>query len=62
MLGSELAQRVKAAHPETKVLYVSGYGDVPATHPLPGNGASDFLQKSFTPEQLGAKVREMLDR
>jgi nitrogen-specific signal transduction histidine kinase len=62
MLGSELAQRVTAAHPETKVLYVSGYGDVPAARPLPGGAASEFLQKSFTPEQLAAKVREMLDR
>ena len=35
MLGTELAERVKAAHPETKVMYISGYGDLPSTPPFP---------------------------
>jgi two-component system cell cycle sensor histidine kinase/response regulator CckA len=60
MLGSELASRVRAAHPETKVLYISGHGDMGvAQHPFHDSTAA-YLEKSFTPQDLAAKIRETL--
>jgi CheY-like chemotaxis protein len=60
MLGSELASRVRAAHPETKVLYISGHGDLgQAQHPFHDSTAA-YLEKSFTPQDLAAKIRETL--
>ncbi|HLH17991.1 MAG TPA: ATP-binding protein [Bryobacteraceae bacterium] len=57
MSGRELARRV--GH-RTKVLYMSGYtDDTLAFHGLPQAGA-DYLQKPFTAEALGAKVRQVL--
>jgi two-component system, cell cycle sensor histidine kinase and response regulator CckA len=56
MSGVELVETVKAAHAETKVLYISGYSDTPN---LEQNG---FLQKPFPPEALAAKIRKILDR
>jgi len=61
MNGRELAQRVFAARPEIKVLYMSGYTE----NAIGQNGTLDagitLLQKPFTLPALKAKVREMLD-
>ena len=61
MSGSELASQISQRHPETKLLFTSGYGydpaDRPAVEPLAGN----FIQKPFTPATLAHKVRETLD-
>lgn len=61
MNGPALAQRIKSARPDTKVLYVSGYtGSVRCRHaalPL----ESDFLQKAYTQDELTGKLREVLD-
>jgi signal transduction histidine kinase/ActR/RegA family two-component response regulator len=60
MNGRELAARVVAAHPETRVLYVSGYAkDSFAKRgiELPGGV---FLDKPFTPKLLADRVREAL--
>jgi PAS domain S-box-containing protein len=61
MSGAELARRLAASHPETRVLYISGYTD----GTLSGDGVvpedAAFLQKPFTPEVLVKKVREVLD-
>jgi PAS domain S-box-containing protein len=63
MSGQELVELVKSAQGDTKVLYISGYGDTPDTGQPPlGDEASSYLQKSFPPEELAAKVREILDR
>jgi two-component system cell cycle sensor histidine kinase/response regulator CckA len=58
--GPELARRVLPLRPGLKVLYMSGYVD----RALGNRGRLDpdsaFLQKPFTPDQLAAKVREVL--
>jgi len=62
MGGRELAERLLAARPDLKVLYMSGYtSDVVARHGLLDAGIA-LLQKPFTQESLGRKVRAVLDR
>ncbi|MGC2529511.1 MAG: PAS domain S-box protein [Candidatus Acidiferrum sp.] len=59
--GRELAKRITARHPRTRVLYMSGYTDnVLAQGGVLEEGLS-FLQKPFTPGALVQKVRDVLD-
>jgi len=54
--GVEFGRLVEQQRPQAKVLYMTGYsGESPA--PVPPGA---LLQKPFTPEVLGRKVREML--
>jgi PAS domain S-box-containing protein len=60
MSGRELAERVCAADPKVKVLYLSGYTeDAIMREGGPGPGTS-FLQKPFTLQALSQQVRELL--
>ncbi len=60
MGGQDLENRLKASKPGIKVLYMSGYTDDTIVH----NGILEkgkiFLQKPFTIEALGRKVKEAL--
>jgi two-component system, cell cycle sensor histidine kinase and response regulator CckA len=61
MTGLELARRLVALRPGLKVLFVSGYAaDVLAERQavLPDSG---FLAKPFTLDQLGRKLREVVE-
>jgi PAS domain S-box-containing protein len=61
MTGGELARRMRAQRPSTRVLYMSGYADDAIfPHALPG-GETAFLPKPFTAAVLSRKVRETLD-
>jgi len=60
MNGPELAQQVLAIRPATKVLYMSGYTDKAFTSTAALEPGFTFLQKPFTPQTLGQKVREIL--
>lgn len=62
MSGPEVAQKLTALRPETKVLYVSGYPDHPVFKKGEVRLETNFLQKPFTPTVLAQKVREVLDR
>jgi PAS domain S-box-containing protein len=59
--GFELGDRVAAADPSKKILYMTGFRDTPIT----GQGLQDrariFLPKPFTPDALLARVRDVLD-
>ncbi|MCA9554656.1 MAG: response regulator, partial [Myxococcales bacterium] len=57
MGGMELADRFRVLHPSTRILFMSGY---PATdHGLPEG--LDMLNKPFTPNDLGERIRLLLD-
>jgi PAS domain S-box-containing protein len=58
--GKELAKGFSTLHPETKVLYMSGYtDDAIVRHGILERGTS-FLQKPFQPRALLLKIREVL--
>jgi PAS domain S-box-containing protein len=62
MNGRVLAERLREARPDMKVLYISGYTEnVIEVDSRPGAGTS-FLQKPFPPAVLTQKVRELLDK
>jgi CheY-like chemotaxis protein len=56
MSGIELAQEVQRWQPGIRVLLTSGY-----TEAAVGIGGAQFLNKPYTPDELTAKVREVLD-
>jgi len=62
MNGKEVFEEIRALRPDMRVLFTSGYtGDI-----LNGSGGIgseyDFIAKPQPPEELMAKVREILDR
>jgi PAS domain S-box-containing protein len=60
--GVELARRLRASHPGLKVLFIQGYADQPGEHEellLPG---ASYLQKPFSADSLGRKIRQVLNR
>jgi FixJ family two-component response regulator len=60
MNGRDLAKNLLSLHPDLKRLFMSGYtADVIAHRGVVDEGVH-FIQKPFTIENLGAKVREAL--
>jgi CheY-like chemotaxis protein/DNA-binding XRE family transcriptional regulator len=56
--GFEVASTIRAAHPDAKILFVSGYEN--ARQALP-DGDAHFLLKPFDPLDICNKVRECLE-
>ena len=61
MSGGQLVEKVLAARPGIRVLYMSGYTDDEVMRRGVIDGATAFLQKPFTPDMLAHKVRAVLD-
>jgi two-component system cell cycle sensor histidine kinase/response regulator CckA len=59
--GKEVADRLRALHPETKVLFMSGYTDEAIVHHGVLDANVEFIQKPFTPVALVRKVRRVID-
>lgn len=59
--GRDLARRIIARHPRTRVLYMSGYTDNVLAQGGVLEAGLSFLQKPFTPGALVQKVRDVLD-
>jgi len=58
MSGKDLAATLQLAQPNLSVLYISGYTDDIRVESL---GATNFLRKPFSPDELARKVGEILD-
>ena len=59
--GSELVERIRTILPDMKVLFTSGYTDVPTFKPGALPAGTAFLQKPYMPDTLAIKLREVLD-
>jgi two-component system, cell cycle sensor histidine kinase and response regulator CckA len=55
--GTEVAERLLKCRPSTQIIYISGYSDEEIT-----DSSAAFLQKPFRMQELGAKIRNMLDK
>ena len=61
MSGGELAHKLREMNPRLKVLFMSGYtDDMIASHGVLA-GETQLIQKPFTAEGLGRKLRDVLD-
>jgi PAS domain S-box-containing protein len=61
MGGRELAARLAAMWPDLKIIFTSGYIDDAIVRHEPLGRRSAFIQKPFTPDELGRIVRDILD-
>ena len=59
--GKDVADQIESVHPETKVLYMSGYTDEAIVHHGIVDADIEFIQKPFTERGLTRKIREILD-
>jgi CheY-like chemotaxis protein len=59
--GGQLANELSMLHPETRVLFVSGYAGQTVLDHNVVDVENNFLQKPFTLKQLANKVRAVLD-
>jgi PAS domain S-box-containing protein len=62
MSGRELADRVRALYPHTKILFTSAYTENAIVHQGVLDKGVALLQKPFTPSALAHKVRQVLDQ
>ena len=61
MNGQQLAEALKEIHPETKVMFMSGYTESTAIQKGILELKTGFLQKPFTANELINKIRGILD-
>ncbi len=61
MSGKELADRVRALYPQTRILFTSAYTENAIVHQGVLDKGVALLQKPFTPSALAHKLREVLD-
>ncbi len=61
MNGRELTQSIRQFNPGMKVLYVSGYTDETIAHQGVLEAGTPLLEKPFALQDLGRKVRQILD-
>ncbi len=60
MSGKQLADAVLVVHPETSVIFISGYTENTVVHHGVLNPGVEFLPKPFSRETLANKLREVL--
>jgi DNA-binding NtrC family response regulator len=56
--GMEVLNRVKEAYPDTPVIVITGFASVSSAIEVMKMGATDYLPKPFTPDELRAIVRQ----
>jgi CheY-like chemotaxis protein len=60
--GPELTRQLVERRPTLKVIHMSGYTDDASVQDTMLGPGIAFLHKPFSPETLGQKIREVLDR
>lgn len=60
MDGAELAGRIRGMRPDLKVVYISGYSRDEAFVHTPVLKSDEFIQKPFTPSQLGEVLTRVM--
>ena len=61
LTGPQLADKLVATKPELAVIFTSGYSQEMADRVFPTGRGARFINKPYSPRQLGALVREALD-
>jgi PAS domain S-box-containing protein len=61
MSGPQLAEALRARHPELRVLFMSGYADDKVIRQETMQLRTDYMNKPFSALELASKVREILD-
>jgi signal transduction histidine kinase/CheY-like chemotaxis protein len=61
MGGEEAFAKMKEIRPDLPIILSSGYDEQEATRRFAGKGVSGFIQKPYTSERLGRKVRDTID-
>ncbi len=62
MSGVELAERAAELKPGLKILFMSGYAPDPKHRALFSREGAAFLQKPFTPDELSARLSQLVGR
>jgi CheY-like chemotaxis protein len=62
MKGRELVERLAELRSDLKVLYMSAYTEDAAINIGVLNPGTEFIEKPFSPDELAAKVRQVLGR
>ena len=60
MGGVELAETIREAQPDLKVLFISGYAPIPIARQAAHSEEVDLLEKPFSLSTLLERVREIL--
>ena len=60
MNGRELADCMRTAHPELRVIFMSGYSDDAILRRGVQTSSADFIQKPFSIDALTARVQQAL--
>ncbi len=58
--GMDVLQRIKAKRPELRVVIVTGYASIDTAVEAIRNGASDYMAKPFTPDELYSITNRVL--
>lgn len=61
MDGEEAFRRLRLLSPTVRVILMSGFNEQEAINRFTGKGLAGFLQKPFKPDQLRAKLQELMD-
>ncbi len=59
--GPAVAEAIRVLRPSVRILFMSGYSDEAIVQMGALEAGVPFLQKPFTPAQLGRKIRDVLD-
>ena len=59
--GIEVLNQVKATHPDTAIIVITGYATIEHSIEAMKNGAFDFIPKPFSPDQLRVVVSKAIE-